>query len=219
MARDIAFRGRLTKDPYKHLRYFLEICGTVKINGVTNDAIRLRLFPFSLKDRAKDWLETIPSESITTWEELAQAFLNKYFPPTKSSKLRKLDIGKLKPTKIFFQLANRSYAHPYGIVEDVLVKVDKFIFSVDFVVLNMEEDANIPISLGRPFSASRALIDVQDGMLTFRLNDTEVKFDQYKTLRHANIEVNDELHETSKCVNTSPSSSKCFMIVDASSKC
>ena len=95
MARELAFRGRTNEDPHKHLRSFLEICGTVKMNGVSNDAIKLRLFPFSLQDRAKDWLETIPPDSITTWEILAQAFLNKYFPPAKSQRLR-TEIGTFR---------------------------------------------------------------------------------------------------------------------------
>ena len=86
MARELAFRGNTNEDPHKHLWSFLEICGTVKMNDVSNDAIKLRLFPLSLQDRAKDWLETIPPDSITTWEILAQAFLNKYFPPAKNLK-------------------------------------------------------------------------------------------------------------------------------------
>ena len=87
MARELAFRGRTNEDPHKHIQ-FLEICGTVKMNGASNDAIKLRLFPFSLQDRAKDWLETILLNSITTWEILAQAFLKKYFPPAKFQRLR-----------------------------------------------------------------------------------------------------------------------------------
>lgn len=54
MARALLFKGRLIDDPYKHLWSFIEICSTVKINGVTNDAIRLRLFHFSLQDCAKN---------------------------------------------------------------------------------------------------------------------------------------------------------------------
>jgi len=95
MDRELGFGGRTNEDPHKHLRSFLEICGTVKMNGVSNDAIKLRLFPFSLQDRAKDWLETIPPDSITTWEILAQAFLNKYFPPAKSQRLR-TEIGTFR---------------------------------------------------------------------------------------------------------------------------
>ena len=58
-----------------------------RVNGVPNDAIRLRLFPFSLKDRAKEWLNSLPSGSISDWATLAQKFLAKYFPPTKTIKL------------------------------------------------------------------------------------------------------------------------------------
>ena len=63
-------------------------------------------------------------------------------------------------------MADKTIKHPRGIVEDVLVRVEKFIFPVDFMVLNMQEDANVPIILERPFLAmGRALIDVQIGEL------------------------------------------------------
>ena len=55
---------------------------------MADDAIQLRLFPFSLRDKAKVWLNSLPPGLITTWEELAQRFLAKYFPPAKTAKLR-----------------------------------------------------------------------------------------------------------------------------------
>ena len=58
------------------------------INGIPDDAIRLRLFPFSLKDRARKWLNSLTIESISDWATLAQNFFTKYFPPTKTVKLR-----------------------------------------------------------------------------------------------------------------------------------
>ncbi|XP_073049542.1 uncharacterized protein [Primulina eburnea] len=66
----------------------------------------------------------------------------------------KLKIGEVKPTTISLQLADRSIKYLRGVVEDVLVKVDKFIFPVDFVVLDVEEDREIPLILGRPFLAT-----------------------------------------------------------------
>ena len=82
------------------------------------------------------------------------------------------------------QLANRSIKYPRGIIEDVLVKVDKFIFFADFVVLDMEEDEEIPLILGQPFLATgRALIDVQKGELTLRVNKEEVMFNIYQAMR------------------------------------
>ena len=70
-------------------------------------------------------------------------------------------------------------------IEDVLVKVDKFIFLEDFIVLDMEEDKEIPIILGKPFLATgEALIDVQKRELKFRVQDDEVTFNVFKAMRH-----------------------------------
>ena len=97
---------------------------------------------------------------------------------------RKLRLGEMKQTTISLQLANRSIKYSHGIIEDVLVKVDKFIFPADFVVLDMEEDQEVPLILGRPFLATgRALIDVQKGELTLRVNKEEVMFNIYQAMR------------------------------------
>ncbi|KAF7810599.1 uncharacterized protein G2W53_037342 [Senna tora] len=82
------FGGSPIEDPNNHILNFLENCDTFKHNGVSDDAIRMRLFPFSLRDKAKVWLQSLPEGSITTWEELAQQFLTKYFPPGKTAKMR-----------------------------------------------------------------------------------------------------------------------------------
>ena len=67
------------------------------------------------------------------------------------------------------QLADKSIKYPRGIIEDILVKVDKFIFPVDFVVLDMDEDVEVPLILSRPFLATtRAIIDVGDGKLVLK---------------------------------------------------
>ena len=84
----VQFEGLSQEDPNLHIANFLEIYDTFKHNGVTDDAIRLRLFPFSLRDKSKVWLNCLPPSIITTWEELAQKFLAKYFPPAKTAKLR-----------------------------------------------------------------------------------------------------------------------------------
>ncbi|XP_022854263.1 uncharacterized protein LOC111375637 [Olea europaea var. sylvestris] len=85
---------------------------------------------------------------------------------------RKLGLGEPKVTTVTLQLADRSLTHPRGIIEDVLFKVDKLIFLADFLILDMEEDKDVPIILGQPFLATaRALIDVQQGQLTPRLGE------------------------------------------------
>ncbi|XP_075483669.1 uncharacterized protein LOC142523823 [Primulina tabacum] len=83
---------------------------------------------------------------------------------------RTLELGEVKPSNITLQLADRSLTYPRGIVEDVLVKEDKFIFPADFVILDMEEDQETPLIFGRPFLATgKALIDVHKGELTLRV--------------------------------------------------
>ncbi|XP_073225687.1 uncharacterized protein [Cicer arietinum] len=86
-------------------------------------------------------------------------------------------------------LVDRSITHPRGIIEDVLIKVDKFIFPADFIVLDMEEDAEVPIILWRPFLATgKTLIDVQQGKLTLRLDLTNTTEEQLLRILKENKE-------------------------------
>ena len=70
------------------------------------------------------------------------------------SVFKQLGVGEYRPTTVTLQLADRSHAYPEGKIEDVLVKVEKFIFLVDFIVLDFEADKEVPIILGRPFSSN-----------------------------------------------------------------
>ncbi|XP_050222386.1 uncharacterized protein LOC126672479 [Mercurialis annua] len=90
----------------------------------------------------------------------------------------------VKNTLMVLQLADHSLKRPYGIVEDVLVMVDKFIFPVDFVILDYAVDKECPMILGRHFmNTGRALIDVHGGKLTMRIDEETVKFDMKKFIR------------------------------------
>ncbi|XP_062075362.1 uncharacterized protein LOC133779414 [Humulus lupulus] len=93
------------------------------------------------------------------------------------SVFKQLAIGEVRPTTVTLQLPDRSLSHPNGRIEDVLVRVDKFIFPVDFIVLDYEADREVPIILGRPFLAiGRTLIDVQKGEITMRVQDEKGDF-------------------------------------------
>ena len=105
------------------------------------------------------------------------------------SVVQRLSLGELTPTAITLQMADRSMTQPEGILEDVLVKVGKFVFPVDFVVMKMEEDTQVSLLLGRPFLATgTTLIDVQKGELTLRVGDEAVQFNINRSLEHPNVE-------------------------------
>ena len=78
------------------------------------------------------------------------------------SVVKRQSLGELTPTAMTLQMVDRTLAQPKGILEDVLIKVGKFIFPMDFVVIDIEEDKQVPLLLGRPFLATgAALIDVK----------------------------------------------------------
>jgi len=159
----------------------LEGFETVKLNEECS-AIVLKKLPPKLKDPGSF---TIPCTIGNSYFEKALCDLGASINLTPLSVFRKLGLKEPQPTNISLQLADRSIAHPRGVVEDVLVKVDKFIFPVDFIVLDMEEDQEVPIILGRPFLATgKSVIDVHQGKLTLKLGDEEVVFQVFNSMKN-----------------------------------
>ncbi|XP_050877384.1 uncharacterized protein LOC127081145 [Lathyrus oleraceus] len=77
---------------------------------------------------------------------------------------KKLGIGTVQDTRMKLQFADHSMKRPYSVLEDVLVKIDKFVFPVDFVILEMLEDEEIPLILGRPFpETGKCMINIKEG--------------------------------------------------------
>ncbi|XP_070025377.1 uncharacterized protein [Nicotiana sylvestris] len=103
------------------------------------------------------------------------------------SVLKSLGIGKPRPTSMRLQMVYRTMKRPLGIIVDVLVRVDKFILSTDFVILDCEVDYEVPIILGRPFlSTWKTLVDVEADELTFRVGDEKVVLHMCKSMRQPN---------------------------------
>ena len=105
------------------------------------------------------------------------------------SEVQRLSLGELTPTSITLQIVDRSMAQPEGVLEDVLVKVGKFIFPVDFLIMKMEEDTQVPLLLGRSFlETGAALIDVQKGELTLRVGGEAVHFNLNKSMEQPDVD-------------------------------
>ena len=83
------FHGLAGEDAHKHLKELHVVCTSMKPTRVTEDQIKLRAFLFSLKDSAKDWLYYLPFGSIKIWNEMKKLFLEKYFPASGVSNIRK----------------------------------------------------------------------------------------------------------------------------------
>ncbi|XP_006599818.1 uncharacterized protein LOC114389758 [Glycine soja] len=96
-------------------------------------------------------------------------------------------IGELEimPTRMTLQLADRSITRPYGVVEDVLVKVRQFTFLADFVIMDIEEDAKIPLILGCPFMlTAKYVVDMGKDNLEMSEDDQKVTFNLFEAMKH-----------------------------------
>ncbi|XP_070002412.1 uncharacterized protein [Nicotiana sylvestris] len=103
------------------------------------------------------------------------------------SVFKTLGIGQSRAISMRLQMADRTRKRPLGIIDDVLVRVDKFILPVDFVILDCEVDYEVSIILGRPFLATgKELVDVEACELTFRVGDEKFVFHVCKSMRQSN---------------------------------
>ena len=89
MVQQNQFTGHPTEDPNEHLGRFLRKENIVKLNGVRPEVIKLHLFPFSLRDIAATWYESLPYGLVDTWEELVEAYLGRFFPSSLTSERRR----------------------------------------------------------------------------------------------------------------------------------
>ncbi|GJR66601.1 MAK10-like protein [Tanacetum coccineum] len=83
-----SFHELRSEDPNQHLKDFLKLVDSLDLDGANRERTRLRLFQFSLRDQASNWLERLPAGSITTWEDLTTRFLAQFFPRGRTAKLR-----------------------------------------------------------------------------------------------------------------------------------
>nr|GEX03603.1 hypothetical protein [Tanacetum cinerariifolium] len=294
------FHGFERDNPHTHISNFKRMTSTLKYRDVPNDAIKLMIFPYSLEGAARIWYEKEPPNSILTWDDLVNKFVNQFFPPSKTTHLKneisrftqrfeesfgeawehfkeiiracipnelstyvksneslirnmqnqinvlrgdfnkqeenlrrnlnndmrsilgsffqnqastsgtlssnnvpnpkgeikavttrsglayegpsiptnsplekkKLSLPELNPTRMTLEIADRSITRPKGVTEDVFVKVGKFHFPTDFVVVDFEADPRVPLILERYFlRTGRALIDVYGEEITLRVID------------------------------------------------
>ncbi|XP_061371387.1 uncharacterized protein LOC133313977 [Gastrolobium bilobum] len=142
----------------------------------------LNKFPPKLKDPG---IFTISYSIGNTYVSQALCDLGASINLMPKSIFTKLEIGEARPTTVTLQLADKSITYPEGKIENVLVRVDKFIFPAYFIVLDFEVDREVPLLLGKPFLATgRTLIDVEKGDLTMRFNDEQITFNVLNAMKY-----------------------------------
>nr|GFA50119.1 reverse transcriptase domain-containing protein [Tanacetum cinerariifolium] len=154
-----------------------------KLRDKANDQLLLKKLLEKLRDPGKF---LIPCDFLGKAECLALANLGASINLMPLSVWNKLSLPDLTPTCMTLELADRSISHPVGVVEDVYVKVGSFHFSADFIVVDFDADPRVPLILGRSFlKTERALIDVFEGELTFRVGKEAITFNLDQTLRYS----------------------------------
>ena len=88
MVQQHQYTGHPSEDPNEHMRRFMRMVNTVKLNRVRPEVINLQLFSFSLRDVAATWFELLPYESVNNWEELVEAYMIRFFPLALTSERR-----------------------------------------------------------------------------------------------------------------------------------
>ncbi|GJZ96304.1 reverse transcriptase domain-containing protein [Tanacetum coccineum] len=158
------------------------ICRNLPVNENCS-AVILKKLPEKLRDPDKF---LIPCDFSELVECLALADLGASINLMPLSIWKKLSLPELTPTQMILELADRSTTSPSGIAEDVFVKVGKFHFPADFVVVDYVVDPRVPLILGRPFlRTARALIDVYGEELTLRVDDEAITFKVGQTSRYS----------------------------------
>jgi hypothetical protein len=111
----LSFYGLDHENPYAHVKKFKNICATTKFQNFFEESVYLRLFPFSLHDRATEWLDSNALGSITSWESLLSKFYIKFFPMSRVNEAR-------KEISSFTQDEDKKFSESWGRFKDLLIR-------------------------------------------------------------------------------------------------
>jgi len=161
------------KEKERHLARFLDIFKKLEITLPSGEALQqMSLYAKFLKDMLTKKNRYIHSDKIVV-EGNCNVVIQCILPP----KHKDPGVVTIIPTRMTLQLADCSIARPYGMIEDVLVKVKHLIFQADFVVIDIEKDTDIPLILGHPFmSTASCVVDMGKKMMQMGIEDQKINF-------------------------------------------
>ncbi|KAH1188257.1 hypothetical protein GmHk_U059772 [Glycine max] len=173
------------KDKERHLARFLDIFKKLEITLPFGETLQqIPLYAKFLKDMLTKKNQYIHSDRIMV-EGNCNVVIQRILPPKHKDPgvvTIPCSIGEVAVGKALIDLGaiDRFITRPYGVIEDVLVKVKHLIFPTDFIVIDIEEDVDIPLILGRPFmSTARCMVDMGKKMLQMGIEDQKINFDLF----------------------------------------
>ncbi|GKB10277.1 MAK10-like protein [Tanacetum coccineum] len=170
-----SFHGLRSEDPNQHLKDFLKLVDSLDLDGENRERTRLRLFQFSLRDQASNWLERLPAGSITTWEDLTTRFLAQFFPPGRTAKLHN-DI------LMFQQHHGESLSKTWTRFKDLLQKVphhgiDLWLQVQNFMTMSIlsqdEPLTNRPVIYSGPHDTQYCMEDPEQSFVEYASSRTD----------------------------------------------
>ena len=155
MVQSSPFTGK--EDANLHLQAFLQLCRTFNMQGMTQDQVRVRLFPFSQLGRALQWFHSLPPEKVQSWDELMKAFMTEYYSPGKTQVLR-------NKIATFAQAPMETIGEAYERFNDYIRDVPHHKFSWEDVVQKFYQGLS---------ASSRAILDASAGGSIIELTPTQ----------------------------------------------
>ncbi|GKD84071.1 reverse transcriptase domain-containing protein [Tanacetum coccineum] len=187
---DISFADALLYIPKFASMFKSLLCNKEKLFELASTPLNENFLAVLLKKLPEKHGDTgkflIPCDFLELDECLALVDLGASINLMPLSVWKQLSLLELTSTRMTLELADRSVAHPKGVAEDVFVKVGKFYFPADFIVVDYDVDPRVPLILGRHFlRTARALIDVYGEELTLRVDDEAITFKVGQTSRYS----------------------------------
>ena len=171
-----------SEDAATHLNSFVDLCDMQKKKYVDNDIIKLKLFPFSLRDRAKAWFSSLPKNSIDSWNKCKDAFISKYFPPAKIISLRN-DIMNFK------QLDHEHVAQAWERMKLMIRNCPTHGLNLWMIIQKIYAGLNFASRNLLDSAAGDTFMEITLGEATKLLDNIMVNYSQWHTERSTNKKV------------------------------
>ncbi|GJW10012.1 reverse transcriptase domain-containing protein [Tanacetum coccineum] len=216
MIRENKFDGYLRADPHDHIREFLAICNMFRYGKTQSEAVKLMIFPLSLCDEAKFWFNELNEESITSWEQMRKAFINRFFPPSMLRKCHGHGLTKGAIIQVFYHGLDKSTQAILDVTAGgiFLYKTpnqafqfldDKVLFNHDWPIKSKNEHHQKSVAFADASNSNKDIYQLRkkmkamDSQVISLNEELEDMREKYNELRNGNASKNNMNDDTPMC--------------------